>query len=136
MTEAQVAWAVAELEAQGKVPSSRNILRVLRRTGPRFRGGSFRDVLPILRYQYLTAEARQAINALDACTAQVDALLASGTGRRDRLMVAGEAAKDVVLALMAREEAAGRPVVVFDASLARWAAASSRLIWGADGRPW
>jgi hypothetical protein len=54
MLKKAVQQAIETLETEGKPPSSRNILRILRNTGPRYMGCSFRDLLPWLRHQHDT----------------------------------------------------------------------------------
>jgi hypothetical protein len=68
MTKEAVHQAIATLQRQGKSPSSRNILRVLRNTGPRYMGCSFRDLLPWLRHQHDTGKDcyRQVLEMYDA----------------------------------------------------------------------
>jgi hypothetical protein len=70
MTAAQVQQAVHTLEANGETVSARKVLRLLRRTPP-YIGGSYRDLLPLLKIQRVPSAAAQAlqdvIQMADAC---------------------------------------------------------------------
>jgi hypothetical protein len=48
--------AVNTLKSDGKVVSARQVNRMLRRTPPTYRGCSFRDLLPWLKHQHLSAK--------------------------------------------------------------------------------
>jgi hypothetical protein len=68
MTKEAVKQAIATLQTQGKFPSSRNILRILRNTGPRYMGCSLRDLLPFLRHSHVTPKEcyQQVLEMIDA----------------------------------------------------------------------
>jgi hypothetical protein len=51
-----VQQAVNTLKTTGKVVSARQVNRLLRRTPPAYRGCSFRDLLPWLKHQHLSAK--------------------------------------------------------------------------------
>jgi hypothetical protein len=73
-----VRQAVASLEAQGQPVSARAVNRRLRATGPRFRGMSYRDLLPMLRIPPVMSEAERAIRDLDAMARACEAAVQGG----------------------------------------------------------
>jgi hypothetical protein len=133
---ANVEAAILTLQHEGKARSTRNVNRVLRRTPPRYMGMSFRDLLPLLQYWHLSAEAQQAIAALHALTQQAEALVASGGGGRDHLLIRGETCSQHVAQLRQQALDAGQPVRPYDDVMRQWQQASVKLIWGKAGRPW
>ena len=79
MTEAQVEAATRAVEARGERVSVRRVQREMRRTPPTYRGGSNRDVLPLLKIQRVASDAEQARHDVEAMAAICREALAAPT---------------------------------------------------------
>jgi hypothetical protein len=107
MTQAQVDAARKTLEAQGDPVSARKVLKLIRRMPPKFMGGSFRDLLPMLRIPRVISEAEQAIRDLDAMTRTCEAAIKDKTAAATwpKLIVASEQQWRQAMALLLRMSA-------------------------------
>jgi hypothetical protein len=70
MDPARVQWAVETLEANRDPVSARTVLRLLRRTPP-YTGGSFTDVLRLLKIQAVPSDAERALAEIEERTAGI-----------------------------------------------------------------
>jgi hypothetical protein len=122
--------AVARLEAQGQPVSARAVNRILRATGPRFRGMSFRELLPILRIPPVVSEAERAINDLDAMTHACAAAVRDGvtTAARHKLLDATDQQWQRAMAVLLRATARGEDTQALTAAFERLRTAREHLI--------
>jgi hypothetical protein len=73
VTSAQVDQARRTLAARGEPITARAVNRLLRQTPPRFMGGSFSDLLRLLKIPAVPSETEQTIQTLNELTAACEA---------------------------------------------------------------
>jgi hypothetical protein len=124
--------AVASLEAQGQPVSARAVNRRLRATGPRFRGMSFRDLLPMLRIPPVASESARAIANLDAMTHTCEAAVRDGApaAARHKLLAASADEWQRGMAVLLRLTAQGADTAALTAAFERLRTAREHLILG------
>ncbi len=108
MTSEAVQQAVKDLEARSEVVSARNVRK-------RLGGGSFRDLLPLLRMQALPTEAEQAVRDILAMAHACEDAITDGTSRttRQRLIAESETLWQTCMPALLRASARGEETTAF-----------------------
>jgi hypothetical protein len=131
MTQAQVDAARKTLEAQGDPVSARKVLKLIRRMPPKVMGGSFRDLLPMLRIPRVISEAERAIRDLDDMTRTCEAALKDKTTAATwpKLIAASEEQWRQGMRLLLRMSARGEGTQALTLSLEQLREARCRLLF-------
>jgi len=122
--------AMATLEAQRQQVSARAVNRLLRATGPRFMGLSFRDLLPMLKIQPVPSETEQGLRDLTRIAEACEAALRDGAPYPLRQKLIGDS-EDVwrqVMAVLQRSSAKGADVTALATAFERLGQARGALI--------